>query len=69
MLLLLGLAAAAATCKLSGLRREAVCMPLNAAVDDGLWWARQQENVVRELLQNLSAAAKDFLESTRVSKS
>ncbi|XP_075889692.1 leucine-rich repeat-containing protein 59 [Nelusetta ayraudi] len=69
VLLMLGLAAAAATCKLSGLRREAVCMPLNAAVDDGLWWARQQEGVVRELLHNLSTAAKDFLESTRVSKS
>lgn len=68
VLLLLGLAAAAAACKLTDLRREAVCTPLNAAMDEGLWWAQRQEAVVRELLSNLSAAAKDFLESTRASK-
>lgn len=69
VLLLLGLAAAAVACRLTDLRREAVCTPLNAAMDDGLWWAQQQEGVVRELLHNLSAAAKDFLESTRASRS
>lgn len=69
VLLLLGMAAAAATCRLTDLRREAVCTALNTAVDDGLWWAQRQEGVIRELLSNLSAAAKDFLESTRASKS
>lgn len=69
LLLLLGLAAAAATCRMTELRREPVCAALNAATDDGLWWARRQEGVVRELLHNLSVAAKDFLESTRASKS
>lgn len=69
LLLLLGLVATTAACRLTDLQREAVCTPLNAAVDEGLWWAQRQEVVVRELLHNLSAAAKDFLESTRASKS
>lgn len=69
VLLLLGLSAAAAACRLTDLRREAVCTPLNAAVDDGLSWARQQEVVIRELLNNLTVAAKDFVESARASKS
>lgn len=69
VLLLLGLAAVAAACRLTDLRREAMCTPLNTAVDDGLWWAQRQQGVVRELLHNLSTAANDFLESTRASKS
>lgn len=69
VLLLLGLAATAAACRLTDLRREAVCTAINAAVDDGLRWAQWQEGVVRELLTNLSAVAKDFLESARATKS
>lgn len=68
VLLLLGLAGVAAACRLTDLKREAMCVPVNAAVDDGLSWAKQQEGVVRELVQNLSSAAKEFLESTQASK-
>lgn len=68
ILLLLGLAGVAATCRLTDLKKEAMCVPVNAAVDDGLSWAKQQEGVVRELVQNLSSAAKEFLESTQASK-
>lgn len=68
VLLLLGLAGVAAACRLTDLKREAMCVPVNTAVDDGLSWAKQQEGVVRELVQNLSSAAKEFLESTRASK-
>ncbi|XP_068161558.1 leucine-rich repeat-containing protein 59 isoform X2 [Antennarius striatus] len=68
LLVLLGLAAVAATCRLTDLRKEAVCMSVNVAVDDGLSWAREQEGVVRQLMQNFSTAAKEFLESTKASK-
>lgn len=68
LLLLLGLAGAAAACQLTDLRKEAVCVPVNVAVDDSLSWARQQEGVVRQLVQNLSSMAKEFLESTQASK-
>ncbi|KAM7381263.1 hypothetical protein PAMA_012215 [Pampus argenteus] len=68
LLLLLGLAGVTAACRLTDLQKEAVCVPVSAAVDDGLSWAREQEGVVRQLVQNLSSAAKEFLESTRASK-
>ncbi|XP_035468859.2 leucine-rich repeat-containing protein 59 isoform X1 [Scophthalmus maximus] len=68
LLLLLGLAGVAASCRLTELQREAVCVPINAALDDGLSWAREQEGVVRQLVQNLSTTAKEFLESTQTSK-
>ncbi|XP_008294183.1 leucine-rich repeat-containing protein 59 [Stegastes partitus] len=69
LLLLLGLAGVAAACRMTDLQREAICVSVNVAVDDGLSWARQQEVVVRQLVQNLSSAAKEFLESTQPSKS
>ncbi|XP_034415273.1 leucine-rich repeat-containing protein 59 isoform X2 [Cyclopterus lumpus] len=65
LLLLLGLAGVAAACRLTDLQKEAVCVPVNVAVDDGLSWAKEQEVVVRQLVQNLSSAAKEFLESTQ----
>ncbi|CAK6969706.1 leucine-rich repeat-containing protein 59 [Scomber scombrus] len=68
LLLLLGLAGVAAACRLTDLQKEAMCVPINAAVDDGLSWARVQEGVVKQLVQNLSTAAKEFLESTQASK-
>lgn len=68
LLLLLGLIGVAAACRMTDLQKEAVCVPVNVAVDDGLTWARRQEVVVRQLLQNLSSAAKEFLESTQTSK-
>lgn len=68
LLLLLGLVGVAAACRLTDLQKEAMCVPINAAVDDGLSWAKEQEGVVRQLVQNLSSAAKEFLESTQASK-
>lgn len=68
LLLLLGLAGVATACRLTDLQKEAVCVPVNVAVDDGLSWAKEQEVVVRQLAQNLSSAAKEFLESTQASK-
>ncbi|KAM6897863.1 leucine-rich repeat-containing protein 59 [Xenentodon cancila] len=68
LLLVLGLAAVAGACRLTDLQREAFCMPINLAVDDGLSWARAQEGVLRQLVQNLSSAAKELLESTQTSK-
>lgn len=68
ILLLLGLAGVAAACRLTDLKKEAMCVPVNVAVDDGLSWAKEQEGVVRQLVQNLSTAAKEFLESTQASK-
>lgn len=68
LLLLLGFAAAAAACRLTDLQKEAVCVPISAAVDDGLSWAKQQEIVVRQLAQNLSSAVTEFLESIQTSK-
>ncbi|XP_054609458.1 leucine-rich repeat-containing protein 59 isoform X2 [Dunckerocampus dactyliophorus] len=69
LLLLLGLAGATAACRLTDLQWEEVCVPLNIAVDQGLSWAQEKEGVVRQLLYDLSTAAKDFLESTQASKS
>ncbi|XP_028332854.1 leucine-rich repeat-containing protein 59 [Gouania willdenowi] len=68
LLLLLGLVGVAAACRLSHLQKEAVCVPISAAVDEGLTWARTQEGVVRELAQNLMSAAKELLETTQASK-
>lgn len=68
LLLLLGLAGVAATCRLTDLQKETVCVPVNIFVDDSLSWAKEQEGVVRQLVQNLSSAAKEFLESTQTSK-
>lgn len=68
LLLLTGLAGVAAACRLTDLKKEAMCVPVNVAVDDGLSWAKEQEGVVRQLVQNLSSAAKEFLESTQASK-
>lgn len=69
LLLLLGLAGVAAACRLTDLQKEAACVPVNAAVDHSLSWAKEQEGVVKELVQNLSSALKEFLESTQTSKS
>ncbi|KAM9424023.1 LOW QUALITY PROTEIN: leucine-rich repeat-containing protein 59 [Pholidichthys leucotaenia] len=68
LLLLLGLAGVAATCQLTDLQKEAICIPINAAVDNGLLWAKEQEVVVIRLVQNLSSTAKEFIESTQTSK-
>ncbi|KAM4623905.1 leucine-rich repeat-containing protein 59 isoform 1-T2 [Polymixia lowei] len=68
LLLLLGLAGAAAACQLTDLRKEAVCVPINVAVNDSLSWAREQEGMVRQLVQNLSSMVKELLESTQASK-
>lgn len=68
LLLLLGLAGAAAVCRLTDMQKEAMCAPVHVAVDNGLLWAREQEGVLRRLVRNLSAAAKDFLESSQASK-
>lgn len=68
ILLLLGLAGVAAACRLTDLKKEAMCVPVNVAMDDGLTWAKEQEGMVRQLVQNLSSAAKEFLESTQASK-
>lgn len=68
LLLLLGLAGVAAACRLTDLQKEAVCVPVNVALDDSLSWAKEQEGVVRQLVQNLSSAAKQFLESTQAPK-
>lgn len=68
LLLLVGLAGVAAVCRLTDLQREAFCLPINAAVNDGLSWAKEQQVVVKQLVQNLSSAAKEFLESMQTSK-
>nr|XP_057923061.1 leucine-rich repeat-containing protein 59 isoform X2 [Doryrhamphus excisus] len=69
LLLLIGLASATAICRLLDLRQEEVCVAFNLAVDHGLSWAQEKEGMVTQLLYNLSAAAKDLLESTQASKS
>ncbi|XP_077482285.1 leucine-rich repeat-containing protein 59 [Stigmatopora argus] len=69
LLLLLGVAASVAVCRLTELRRENVCVSLDAALDRGLDWAGRQEGVIRRLLGDVSAAVKDFLESAQTSKS
>uniref|UniRef100_H3CMN5 Leucine-rich repeat-containing protein 59 n=1 Tax=Tetraodon nigroviridis TaxID=99883 RepID=H3CMN5_TETNG len=58
LLLLLGLAGAAAVCHLTDMRKEAMCAPVHVAVDNGLRWAREREGALRQLLKDLSAAAK-----------
>ncbi|CAN9508805.1 unnamed protein product [Ophioblennius macclurei] len=68
LLLLLGLAGIATACRLTDLRREAACVPVNVAVDDGLSWAKVQQGVVRQLVQNLSSAARELLDSAQTSK-
>lgn len=68
LLLLLGLAGVAAVCRLTDMKKEAMCMPINVAVDNGLQWAGEQEGALRRLVHNLSAAAKEFLESSPASK-
>lgn len=68
LLLVLGLAGVAAACRLTDLQKQDVCVPINVAMDDGLSWAREQEVVVRQLVQNLSSAAREFLESMQTSK-
>lgn len=69
LLLLLSMAAAAAACRLTELRREAVCAPINDVLDNSLSWALEQEAVVRQLMQNLSSAVREFAESMQASKS
>lgn len=56
VLMLLGLAGAIAACQLTGLKKDAVCVPINVAVDDSLSWALKQEDVLRQLVQKLSGA-------------
>lgn len=68
LLLLLGLAGVAAVCHLTDMQKEAMCAPVNVAVDNGLLWAREQEDALRRLVRSLSAALKDFLESSQASK-
>lgn len=68
LLLLLGLAGVAAVCHLTDMKKEAMCVPINVAVDNGRLWAREQAVVLRQLVQNLSVAAKELLESSQASK-
>ncbi|KAG7280669.1 hypothetical protein CRUP_023288 [Coryphaenoides rupestris] len=65
LLLLLGLAGAVAACQLTALREEAACVPVGAALEAGLSWARRQEAVLRQLVQDWSAVAQELLESTQ----
>uniref|UniRef100_A0A3P8W344 Leucine-rich repeat-containing protein 59 n=1 Tax=Cynoglossus semilaevis TaxID=244447 RepID=A0A3P8W344_CYNSE len=53
LLVLLGLAAVGAVCRMTDLQKEAVCVPVNLAVNDGLSWAGEQEVVVRQLWKSL----------------
>ncbi|TWW82258.1 Leucine-rich repeat-containing protein 59 [Takifugu flavidus] len=68
LLLLLGLAGVAAVCHLTDMKKEAMCVPVTVAVDNGLLWAGQQQDALRRLVQSLSAALRDFLESSQASK-
>lgn len=68
LLLLLGLAGVAAVCHLTDMKKEAMCAPVTVAVDNGLLWARERAGVLRQLLKELSVAAKEFLESSQASK-
>lgn len=63
LLLLLGLVGVAAACQLADLQKEAMCVPIRAAMNDGLSWAKKQEDVIRQLVQNLSSVVKEFIES------
>ncbi|KAG7222282.1 hypothetical protein INR49_027286, partial [Caranx melampygus] len=58
LLLMLGLAGVTTACRLTDLQKQDVCVPINVAMDDSLSWAREQEVVVRQLVQNLSSAAR-----------
>ncbi|XP_062330937.1 leucine-rich repeat-containing protein 59 [Osmerus eperlanus] len=62
LLMLLGLAGAIGACHLTELQKEPVCVPINVAVGDSLLWAREQENVVRQLVHKLSTLGQDPLE-------
>ncbi|XP_017289417.1 leucine-rich repeat-containing protein 59 [Kryptolebias marmoratus] len=66
LLLMVGLVGVAAACRLTDLQKEDVCVPVNAAVNGCFSWV--QEGAVRRLLQDLSSAAKELLESTQTSK-
>lgn len=68
LLLLLGLAGVAAVCHLTDMKKEAMCVPVHVAMDNGLLWAGERAGALRQLLKNLSAAAKEFLESSQASK-
>ncbi|XP_059892276.1 leucine-rich repeat-containing protein 59 [Gadus macrocephalus] len=68
LLLLLGLAGAAAACQLTELGREAACVPVNAALETGLTWARRQDVLLRQLLKDWSTMAKELLESSQTAK-
>lgn len=63
-LLLLGLAGVVGVCQLTGLKEEAVCVPINVAVDDGLSWVREQEVDVRvrELVEEVDIRARELLQ-------
>lgn len=69
LLALLGLAGAAGACQLKELRQEAVCVPINVGVHDGLSWAGEQVGVVRELVHKLSALGEELLGQTELSGS
>ncbi|CAB1312962.1 unnamed protein product [Coregonus sp. 'balchen'] len=64
LLLLLGLAGVVGVCQLTGLKEEAVCAPINVAVDDGLSWVREQEVDVRvrDLVQEVDIRARELLQ-------
>ena len=62
LLMLLGLAGAIGACHLTELQKEPVCLPINVAVGDSLSWAREQENVVRQLVHKLSTLSQELLE-------
>lgn len=68
LLLLLGLAGVAAVCHLTDMKKEAMCVPVTVAVDNGLLWAGEQQDALRRLVQSWSAALRDFLESSQASK-
>uniref|UniRef100_A0A1A8D4L4 Leucine-rich repeat-containing protein 59 n=1 Tax=Nothobranchius kadleci TaxID=1051664 RepID=A0A1A8D4L4_NOTKA len=68
LLLMLGMVGIVAACQLTDLQKEAVCVPINAAVTDGVSWVKVQEGVARQLLLNLSSAVKELVESSQTTK-
>lgn len=68
VVLLLGLAGIVAACQWTGLQREPLCEPINVAVGDGLSWAKEQEVVLRQLVQKLSDLGRNLLEPTAASE-
>lgn len=64
LLVLLGLFATAAACRFTDLRTQPACQNLNVLVDQSSTWVREQQVVIKDLLLNLSASAKEFIEST-----